>query len=135
MKIALVALLICISLWAKAQCNLTVKIDNFRTRSGKLLIALCNDPKDFYGKALQQQIFPIPTVGAFTYLFKNLPKGNYAIRLFQDVNNSGKLEKGMMGIPKEPYGLSGNPYRMGKPGFEDAAFELSGNQTLEIKLK
>jgi len=38
-------------------------------------------------------------------------------------------------IPTEGYGLSTNPKVYGKPGFADAAFELSGERTaIEIGL-
>ena len=40
-----------------------------------------------------------------------------------------------MGIPKEGYGASNNPKKqMGPPRFDEAKFQLNGDQSLEIKL-
>ncbi|MBC8110519.1 MAG: DUF2141 domain-containing protein [Verrucomicrobia bacterium] len=98
-------------------------------------VALCNDPKDFIGKSFKNQVVAVPSSGEMIITFEDIPKGNYAVRLFQDVNNSGKLETGMFGIPKEPYGFSNNPTLMSQPKFKDGEFQIFGNQTIIIRLK
>jgi len=37
-------------------------------------------------------------------------------------------------MPKEGYGFSNNPKVIGKPNFEQAAFNLSRNDTIEVKM-
>ncbi|MDD3981005.1 MAG: DUF2141 domain-containing protein [Spirochaetia bacterium] len=47
-----------------------------------------------------------------------LPEGYYVFSMFQDINGNGILDKGFMGIPKEPIGLS-RFEKMGIPGSFD----------------
>jgi len=68
--------------------------------------------------------------------FKDIPDGTYAISVLHDQNDYGKMDKNIMGIPKEGYGASNNPRkRMGPPGFDEAKFSVNQpQQTIEIKL-
>ena len=51
--------------------------------------------------------------------------GTYALALYQDVNNDGKLETNLNGVPLEPWGMSNNPRVSGRgPTWSDAQFEL-----------
>ena len=51
--------------------------------------------------------------------------GQYAIRLYHDVDGDGELDTNLLGIPSEPYGFSNNaPARFGPPSIEDAVFEV-----------
>lgn len=59
--------------------------------------------------------------------FADLPKGDYAIALFQDANSNGILDKNFLGIPKEKYGFSGKKV-FGKPDFSDAVFTLKTDE-------
>jgi len=65
-----------------------------------------------------------------TLQLAELPHGKYAVSVFQDLNNNGKLDTNFLGIPTEPYGYSQNPRpRFRAATFEEAAFEYSGKAT------
>lgn len=56
----------------------------------------------------------------------NVPFGTYALALYLDINRNGKADRGLLGIPLEPFGF----YRQVKiflvaPRFEDCAFEVT----------
>lgn len=54
-----------------------------------------------------------------------MPPGRYAVAVYHDRDNSGKLETGAFGIPKEPVGFSNNPtFLFGPPSFDAAAIQL-----------
>jgi uncharacterized protein (DUF2141 family) len=54
-----------------------------------------------------------------------LPPGEYALSVFHDVNDDGKLERNFIGLPKEPAGLSNNLRpKFGPPRFKDAKFSV-----------
>lgn len=54
-----------------------------------------------------------------------LPPGEYALSVFHDVDDDGKLERNFIGIPKEPAGLSNNLRpKFGPPRFKDAKFTV-----------
>lgn len=64
-----------------------------------------------------------------------LSKGTYAVVLFYDTNDNGKLDKAFFPpIPKEPYGFSNNPKIMGKPKFDKCAVVLTKDQSIGVLL-
>lgn len=57
--------------------------------------------------------------------FDNLPPGDYAITLYYDENDNGKLDTGMFRIPREKAAFSNNAWRrFGPAKWKDAHFEL-----------
>ena len=68
-------------------------------------------------------------------VFKDLPKGEYAVSFVHDENNNKKMDTNFFGIPKEDYGCSNNATGfMGPPKYNDAKFLLSENKTINIKI-
>ena len=68
-------------------------------------------------------------------IFKNLPKGVYAISSFHDINDNKKMDTNFIGIPKEPIGMSNNAKGfMGPPKYKDSKFNLETNKTISIKV-
>jgi uncharacterized protein (DUF2141 family) len=66
--------------------------------------------------------------------YKNLPAGEYAISMFVDENNNGKLDTNANGQPSEPFGFSNDvPANFGSPTFEQAKVVLgNSNRTISI---
>ncbi len=50
--------------------------------------------------------------------------GRYAAVAFQDTNGNGRLDRNLVGYPKEPYAISNAP--RGLPTFGKAAFAVTG---------
>lgn len=51
--------------------------------------------------------------------------GLYAVSVYQDRDVNFKFNKGLFGLPTEPYGVSNNPpMSFGPPSFEDSAFKV-----------
>lgn len=70
-----------------------------------------------------------------TILFDNLPAGEYAFSIFQDVNDNGVLDTNLFGIPREPWGFSNNARgRFGPPDFEATRFMVSGTKEMTVLL-
>jgi uncharacterized protein (DUF2141 family) len=64
-----------------------------------------------------------------------LPKGEYAIALFHDINNDGVCNRKFMRIPKEPYGFSNNIKPIFRaPSFEEAKIKLFSSKDISIRL-
>jgi uncharacterized protein (DUF2141 family) len=117
------------------QYRLTVSVSGLKPLKGDLYISLHNRPEYFQvaDSALMKKKI---TVNEETEVirFDNVPEGKYAIAIYHDENLNGMLDVNEMGIPKEGYGFSTKNKVLGKPKFEQAAFELSGNDTIEIKM-
>ncbi len=71
------------------------------------------------------------------FSFTDIPPGTYGIRCFQDVNNNGILDRGMLGRPAEPWGMSFTGRRpFGRPSFQDISFPVHSNvSNLSIRLQ
>lgn len=69
--------------------------------------------------------------------FGAVPEGMYAISLFHDSQNTGKLRTNAFGIPRDGYGFSNDAMGMfGPPHFEKAAFKVTvGKNNVSIKLR
>lgn len=64
-----------------------------------------------------------------------LPPGEYALSVFQDVDDDGKLARNFLGMPKEPAGLSNNVRpKLGPPRFKDAKFTI-GETPVEQRIE
>ena len=121
--------------WLSAQnVSLTVNVSGFKTNDGKLKVGLYNNEGTFLKETYLSLDSKISDLKA-TVFFKDLPKGEYAISLYHDENNSGVLEKGMFGIPKEAFACSNNAKgKMGPPKYIDAKFTLDSNKEIVIEL-
>jgi uncharacterized protein (DUF2141 family) len=72
--------------------------------------------------------------GTLTTMFKDLPDGEYALSLYWDKNNNGKMDSNMLGIPTEPYAFSNNARgSFGPPTWEKAMFKIEGAAKTSVK--
>ncbi|WP_435416225.1 DUF2141 domain-containing protein [Polaribacter aestuariivivens] len=114
--------------------DLTVNISGLSSNKGKVLIALYNEEGQFLKKRFKGGMSKI-TDKKVTYTLKDIPKGEYAVSFFHDENDNNKMDTNFFGIPKEDYGCSNNAKGfMGAPKYKDAKFQLSKNQTINIKI-
>jgi len=118
--------------------TLTVVVKHLRNSKGVVQFALYNKegsiPDQKYKKYLKKNIAPIYNDSS-SVVFKNLPKGTYAVNILHDENKNGKIDKGFL-LPKEGIGFT-NYKTIGlgnKPKFAKARFYLNANTTKEIKV-
>jgi uncharacterized protein (DUF2141 family) len=105
--------------------ELTVTVENVRAGEGAVYAALC-DAACWKGEAPAVRTAHAPAGGArVTLRIADAPSGRFGLRIYQDRNGDGRLGRGLMGIPSEPYAFSNNaPANLGPAKFEDAAFEV-----------
>lgn len=91
-----------------------------------LVFASKNGFPDDKEKAVQHGFVPIPPEAAKVHIDAGgFPPGRYAVSVYQDVNGNGRLDRNILGIPKEPAGASNNPKpHFGPPAFDECAFQL-----------
>lgn len=75
--------------------------------------------------------------GTMSITLDELPVGEYAVSLYQDVNADSSLAQGSLGIPTEPWGMSNDAIGIAAPAtFEQAAFYLHPPKTtIDIRLR
>lgn len=117
----------------------TVKISNLENVKGNLYIGWYNQSTTFRinEKAIYREKITVNNQKELNVVFKNIPKGKYAIAVFLDENDNYKLDKNLFGIPKEKYGFSNNVLPTLRPAtYEESVFELNQQNTIiNIKLK
>jgi len=106
--------------------ELVLTVSSITNHQGTLMVAVFDSEEAWNGGA--------PVAGARidvnTYTASaslgTLPLGDYAIRLFHDVNGNGELDTNLMGIPSEPFAFSNNARgSFGPASWTDAVFELT----------
>lgn len=67
----------------------------------------------------------------------DLPKGEWAVAITQDLNNNDKIDKNFLGIPTEPYAFSNNIRpTVAAPDFNECKFTVDGpGKVVSIVLK
>ncbi|MDX9827596.1 MAG: DUF2141 domain-containing protein [Spirochaetia bacterium] len=81
---------------------------------GKLYVAVYDSQEGFKSENAHTGLILDPD-GEVVETILRLPEGYYVVSMFQDINGNGALDKGFLGIPKEPIGLS-RFEKMGIPG-------------------
>ena len=117
---------------AEGKGALVIEMSGFASDKGHVFVNLANSRENFesdgkaYRAAKQAIVKRMATVE-----FKDLPYGEYAIKVFQDEDDNGQLDIGWMG-PKEPYGFSNDARgTMGPPDWKDAKFAIDSLKHVE----
>ncbi|WP_458629239.1 DUF2141 domain-containing protein [Winogradskyella sp. PC D3.3] len=135
-KMTVITLISFVSLHLEAQekHTLTVTVVEADNNEGKMFIALYNSETEFLKENYKGTISAIENKRC-TVTFEGIPDGTYAVSVFHDENDNGKMDTNFMHIPKEDYGCSnGATGFMGPPKWKDAKFEIKADKTIEITL-
>lgn len=105
-----------------AAADLELAVAPLASASGSLMVAVYGSGATFRKEAVQQQKIAAST-GSMTVRFSNLAPGDYAVALFHDTNDNGKLDSNLFGVPTEPYGFSKlERSLMGPPAWDEVRF-------------
>lgn len=114
--------------------KLTVEITNVTSEDGQIILAIYNS-SDNYDKRIAFQEVKIKPETDIVRFETSVPEGEYLVMLVHDINNNGKLDTSLIGMPKEPVGLS-NYDGKGIPGkFKKHKFSVNENTEIIIPLK
>lgn len=120
-----------------ATATISIDITEIPSIKGVVRIALFNREEGFRDEnyAFRKELFPVKGKQA-TWEFRDVPPGKYAVAVYHDEENNGKLDTNFFGIPTDAYGFSNNAMGMfGPPDFEDASFVVAGGvRKISIKL-
>ena len=117
--------------------KLSIHISGISNIKGSLFIAVFRATDDFpvFGKQFKGIIKEVEGKSQ-NYTFDNLPEGEYALAIYQDVNRNKILDKNLLGIPTEIYGFSNNARRtFSAPSFQEAKFKLNKDLQQTVFLK
>ena len=117
--------------------TLSIHISGISKIKGSLFIAVFRATDDFpvFGKQFKGIVKEVEGKSQ-NYTFDNLPEGEYALAIYQDVNRNKILDKNLLGIPTEIYGFSNNARRtFSAPSFQEAKFKLNKDLHQTVFLK
>ncbi len=129
--------LLCTVLTVQAE-TLTVIVTGLENTHGEVQCSLYNKEGTLPDKELNKyyKIQRVSINGAqVKVIFKNLPKGRYAVNAFHDENNNSIIDKGLL-MPEEGVGLSNfetiNLFHL--PNFKKASFLLDEDREIQMKI-
>ena len=114
--------------------ELVVVVDNIKDVQGSLYVSLYNKEASFDSNenAVKRQKVSVDKTTMSVNL-GDLPAGEYAVKAYQDVNNSGAMDfNGPM--PAEPFGSSSKSKELAPPNYKDAKFTLDKNLQVQVHL-
>ncbi len=118
--------------------KLTISIENINTPKGIIWVGIYNSPDNFLIKerSILKKV-KINRTGSAKITVPSLPYGEYAIALFHDINENGKMDNNVFGVPTEPYAFSGplkSKWRI--PLYKEVKFNFwQRNDQLKLKLE
>ena len=119
------------------QKPLTLIIDNLGSPDAPVQIGFYARGNNFLdtNDQLKRYVFN-PNGEILTAHITDLPYGEYAFALFQDLRQKGKIARNLLGIPTDPYAFSNNVRPAFKaPKFDECCFDYSdNNHTLHIAM-
>jgi uncharacterized protein (DUF2141 family) len=135
--LALPALLLVHGALARAQSGAAVRLDvsAFRNADGALGCRLFSDGKGFPdGEGTKTTRAAISGTKA-SCEFGSLPPGTYAVVVIHDENGNGRLDRNLLGIPSEGYGVTNNrTYAMTSPKWDESTFSLAVGEPLVLRV-
>lgn len=122
---------------ARQTGSIRIMVGNLRSANGLVGVALFDAKKGFPDKpdrAIRGR--SVDADGSCVVVFDEIPYGTYAVSVLHDENGNRKMDKTIIGIPKEGFGTSNNPkIRRGPPSFQESSFPLdSRNVALKIDM-
>ena len=100
---------------------------------GRINLGLFNDSSNWLTSDDIPFVRVVPTLGhvdTMVITIEEVPVGIWAISLYHDLNQNNQLERGVLGLPAEPWGMSNNAIgTMGPATFKQASFEVRSPET------
>lgn len=128
-------ILLIINSFAMAQDThtLTVRVDNAKDDTGKMVYSLSTEDQFMKAAPLMAASVEIKD-GVAVAVFENVPAGSYAVMVLHDRNGNERMDFDTNRMPTEAYGMSNNPMSYGPPTWEDAKILISKDTEIMVRL-
>jgi uncharacterized protein (DUF2141 family) len=114
------------------EANITVTLNGIKDIQGVITAGLYNSENAYKKGGTVRGARTDVKADTVTFSYTNLPDGEYAIKLFHDVDGDGEMGSNLFGIPTEPFAFSNNAVgMMGPAKWADAKFTVSGSKTTQ----
>lgn len=114
---------------------LTVDVFGAKPNKGEVILSLFTSEENYLKDPELTLTEALDSKGNATFTLPKLPSGTYSLSAVYDEDGNGKLNTGLMGIPKEFVGFSNNVKGLfGPPKFDKTSFEVSSQTNIAIVL-
>jgi len=136
MKIYLfLILLFSVSFISAQNGKLTITVTNIKEVKGTLHIGIYNKKENFPKEKLEYKRLVLPVKSNTLTHTITLPKGDYAISIYQDQNLDNECNKNWIGYPTEAFGFSNDVKPMlSAPSFSKCMFTVGSSSSISIKM-
>jgi|GEM_PF-1759025 len=111
-----------------SQVEVEIVISNIKSPKGEFVISFYDTPDHFPKVGKEVQIEKVLVRDTLPHLVKvKVPKeGWYAVAMFQDEDENGKIRQDKIGVPEEAYAFSNNVHpKIEAPSFSSCKFYAS----------
>jgi uncharacterized protein (DUF2141 family) len=122
---------------AATSAEIRVEVATLRSMRGHVICALFDSEDSYKQLRATMRLVVEPKQPVTTCIFHDVVPGGYLISAIHDENDNGTLDKNLLGMPKEGYGVSNNhTYALKGPEFKESAVHLNdGPTSISIKLR
>ncbi len=126
-----------LSCHAQESIPIELRVSKLKSNEGSIMIAFYTADIPFLGDQVSFSHIAKVNSSEVQNVSLTIPKGKYAIGIYQDLNEDKELNTGFFGIPKEPYGFSNDAMGLvGPPSFEEAMIVVdTPDQVFKMTLK
>ena len=116
--------------------SLEIEISGLKSGVGQVRIAVFDSEEEWLGAAVHAKVVDLESTEC-RWIVEEIPPGEYGIAVFHDLNENGKNDRNLLGIPKEPYGFSNDARAsFGPPKWSKARFSVvTPSTTIRIQVK
>ncbi|MDX8341147.1 DUF2141 domain-containing protein [Draconibacterium sp. IB214405] len=136
-KFLVVVCLSIIGQYAHGQSTtLIVTVPNINPLKGEIQVSVYDNDESFLKENEEYKIYRFKVEEAKgSFVINDLPEKEYALIIYHDENDNKKMDKSIIGMPKEGYGFSKNVKPgLSRPDFKDCSILLNKDVETEIKL-
>lgn len=116
--------------------KLSISVPNIDPVKGEIQVSVYDNEKSFLKENEEYKIYRFKVENAKgSFVINDLPEKNYALIIYHDENDNKKMDKSIIGMPKEGYGFSKNiKPGLSRPDFKDCSILLNKDVETEIRL-
>lgn len=114
--------------------TVTIELKNVNKGAGKIMISI-SDSEAGYKASKPLKWMALEATAETLTVTETLAEGDYVVSAYQDINGNGKLDTNILGIPKEPVGISNYPGKGIPGGFKDLKTKIDRDLTMTVEMK
>lgn len=113
---------------------LNIAVENIEDTGGVLRVALFNSQQGCDADdAVETRSIAVKARERVVLTFSQIKHGDYAVKVYHDVNKDRELDTNMLGVPQEDYGFSSDAEALfSQPSWDEAKFAFKSSNALEV---